>query len=65
MERYDDGTPIVPTLPIWAKEGNKKLHSLTIPFADRNGNLALIEEVTFEDKKGKIHKAVATVKWVV
>ena len=64
MEMYDDGTPIVPTLPIWAKEGNKKLYSLTIPFVDRNGSLALIEEVTFEDKKGKVHKAVATVKWI-
>lgn len=64
METYDDGTPIIPHLPIWAKEGNKKLHSLTIPFVDRNGNLALVEEVMFEDKKGKLHKAVATVKWI-
>lgn len=64
MEMYDDGTPIVPTLPIWAKEGNKKLCSLTIPFVDRNGNLAMVEEVTFEDKKGKVHKAVAKVKWI-
>lgn len=64
MERYDDGTPIVPHLPIWAKDGNNKLYSLTIQFVDKNSNLALVEEVTFEDKKGKIHKAVATVKWI-
>lgn len=54
---------ITPHVPFYKQAGCIVVREWETPFMDRSGNTAILTNIEYTDKKGKLHQSVIRVKW--